>query len=168
VIKRIVRRKEVGDRDYGLLREDFVRLFLGDVVCFGAGDDCEVAGDGGDADFAGREDGDLAGGGGVALRCDADVGGDDFDAFGVVAAEGERADAEFGDGTFSGVRGIEAALAAGREAITGVRDANIRRAANIGADFFASEDAGALGERALANMSEVRLEHDAKRRVLRR
>ena len=167
VIGRIVGRYEIGDRDYGLLWEDFVRFFFSDVVCFGAGNDFEVTGDGGDADFARGEDGDLAGGGGVALRCDANVGGDDFDAVGVVAAKGEGAVAKFGDGPFSRVRGVEAAEGAGGEAIAGVRDADVGRAANVGADFFAGENARAFGEGALADMSEIRLEHDAKWCVLR-
>ena len=68
---------------------------------------------------------------------------------------------------FARVRGIEAALAIGGEAKAGIRDANVGGAADVGADFFAGENAGAFGERALADMSEIRLEHDAKRRVLR-
>ncbi len=102
------------------------------------------------------------------FRLDADVGSDDFDGVGIVATEGERADAEFDDGALPGMRGVEAAVGVCRKAKAGGRDANVGRAADVGTDIFAGEDAGAFGERALANVSEIRLEHDAKRRVLRR
>ncbi len=113
MVGRIVGRDETYDRDYGLLWEDFERFLFGNGVRFCPGDDFEVAGDRGDADFARGEDGDLAGRGGVALRLDANVGGDDFNAVGVVAPEGERTDAEFGDGSFSAACRVEAGLAAG-------------------------------------------------------
>jgi len=150
-----------------LLWKDFVRFLFGDDVSFGAGDDCEIAGDGGDVDLAGRVDGDLAGCGRVALWGDANVGGDDFDGIGVVATEGECAAAQFGNGSFRAARRVEAALAVGGEAIAGIGDADVGRAADVGADFLAGKNAGAFGERTLANVSEIRLEHDAKRRVLR-
>ena len=162
----IIRRDEICDRDYGLLRKDFVRFLFDDVMRFGASNDFEVAGDSGDADFAGGEDGYLAGGGGVALRRDADIGGDYLDGVGVVAAEGESASAEFGDGTFSGMRGIETALGARGEAKAGVGNANVGGAADVGTYFFTRENACAFGERTLADMSEIRLEHHAKGRVL--
>lgn len=100
VIRGIVGREKIRGGDDRLLREDFVRFFFGDDVGFGAGDDAEFAGDSGDADFAGRENGDLARGGRVALRGDSNVGGNDFDGVAVVAAKGERAVGEFGDGAF--------------------------------------------------------------------
>ena len=74
---------------------------------------------------------------------------------------------EFGDGAFRAVLGVEAALAVGGEAVARIRDADVGGAADIGADFFTWENAGAFGERTLANVSEIRLEHDAQRRVLR-
>lgn len=63
--------------------------------------------------------------------------------------------------------GIESAETIGGQSVSGVSDANIGGAADFGADFFASKNAGAFGEGALPDVSEIRLEHDAERRVLR-
>ena len=167
MISRIIGRQDIRDGDDRLLGKYFVGFLLGDGVRFGAGGDAEVAGDGDDADFAGREDGDLGGGGRFTLGGDANVRGNDFDVVAVVAPEGECAGAQFGDGAFSTVRWIEATMGTCCEAITGIRDANVGGAADVSADFFAGKNAGAFGKATLADMGKVRLEHDAKWRVLR-
>ena len=165
VIGGIVGRDETLYGYDGLLRENFVRFFFGDDVRFGAGGDLKIAGDRSDADSAGRVDGDLAGCGRVALGRDSNVGCDDFNAVDAVAAKGERAAGEVGDGAFW--RGVEAAVAIGGEAIAGICDSNVGGAADFSGDFFAGENAGAFCKRTLANVREVSLEHDAEWRVLR-
>jgi hypothetical protein len=157
MIGRIVGRDEICHGDDSLLGQDFVRFFFGDDVGFCTGGDLEVAGDGGDVDLARRVHSDLAGRGRIALWNDSNVGRYNSDGVTVVATEGERAGAEFSEGTFCGVRGVEAAVAVGGETVPRVANANVGRAADVGADFFAGKDAGAFGERTLADVREIRL-----------